>query len=241
MKTSNKIILIASGCMVALIIALIVIFRVTTTGLIFSGQNPGKTIETTGDKIKQSYAITDFTKLSIPGSWNVKVNRADSYQVSVTAPKKVLDVLKIYKAGDTLHMELENGIRFTSGYTAIDAEISLPAVTSLDVSGASRLDLNGFTADKLDLTISGASRLTGSDNRITQLDIDCSGAADIDLSRSTITNADLNVSGAAKIDLTMAGGTLKGQLSGVASVTYHGQVQSQELQTSGLAKINRAD
>jgi hypothetical protein len=67
--------------------------------------------------------------------------------------------------------------------------------------------------------------------------MDGSGAFDMDFHGNPVHFAEIKLSGSSAVDLTMAGGDLKGRISG--RVRYDGDIRDQEVNISGSGSIKR--
>ena len=57
----------------------------------------------------------------------------------------------------------------------------MPKLKSLEISGASNLDLDGFTGKQLDIVISGAGNVEGERGQYEHLTLSMSGAGNVDM------------------------------------------------------------
>ena len=101
---------------------------------------------------------SDFNKLEIDSTFNVEINRADSYLVRLTIDKKLYEYLKIDQRGDTLRIGLKPNYAYID--TKQQAIINLPDLHRLKLSDASIAFVSGFSVShSLDFELSDASRL----------------------------------------------------------------------------------
>ena len=101
---------------------------------------------------------SDFNKLEIDSTFNVEINRADSYLVRLTIDKKLYEYLKIDQRGDSLRIGLKPNYAYID--TKQQAIINLPDLHRLKLSDASIAVVSGFSVShSLDFRLSDASRL----------------------------------------------------------------------------------
>ena len=106
------------------------------------------------------------------------------------------------------------------------------------VSGASKLHLVEFNADKLSLDISGAAHVKIS-GRIIKLNLESSGASKLDAADTFMRDADLELSGASHAILQVQK-TLRVSASGASKVSYKGSPNiSKDL--SGASSVVRVN
>jgi hypothetical protein len=171
----------------------------------------------TGPTVNQSYDLKDFKNIEISNAFGFEISRSDSYSVTISAHENLFDHLDIKKSGETLIVRMQPG-SYTNSETR--ATISLPELSALSVSGASRGSAMGFKssavlaialsgASQLDLNLeagrtrleaSGASKVTGTLTAQETL-IDISGASKLTGSL-TAQNTDLKLSGASQCELS---------------------------------------
>jgi hypothetical protein len=178
------------------------------------------TVIGSGEIATWEMAYTDFNQLEIGHAFDVQINRADNYRVSITIDKKLYEYLKIDQRGDTLRIGLK------SGYVYIDtiqrATVDLPDLRRLELSGASRAVVSGFSVShSLDFELSGASRL--------------------DLGHTIAGNSNFSLSGASQVNgvIEMDDGNFS--LSGASSLELQGSADDITINASGASRVNLPD
>lgn len=235
MKITNKIILFT---LIAIFIFMAIIIIASRVIVDKSFQDEYSDIETLNkESITKYFDVTGFTGLSASGSWQITLNRGDSYQVRIEAPEYLMDDVVVRKRGKILNIGLEWKTRVHK--RSLKAEITMPNLDRIKSSDGSKVRFNDFDTDNLEIRVSGASGIKGINNTINNLSINSSGATHINLKRSSVTNADLHTSGVSSIELTMAGGKLTGNVSGAGSITYYGNVKEQSIRTSGAVSVRK--
>lgn len=194
-----------------------------------------------GERTANSYDYADFDEVDIEGQWQVTIERGDAWSVGVEAPAELADDLRVRVDDGVLRLDYERRWRFAEfdDEGTLQATITMPALESLDLSGASVVRFSGFEGESLSLDVSGAADIQGTASRFDELDLDASGALSVELGDVTVTDADVDVSGAGSITLRMAGGRLTGDLSGTASLEYYGTVSEERLDRSGFVNVQR--
>jgi hypothetical protein len=171
-----------------------------------------------GDLKTENMDFSDFTGVDVGGAFEVEIVQSDSFSVSITADENLFDYIQVYKHGSTLKISVKPAVVFHSATHR--AEISMPelfdlelsgashgtvtgfeSVENLDieVSGASSLDLEGIVAGDVRFDISGASQVTG-DIITDDVEFDVSGASTVRL-QGTSTDMELDLSGASNAEL----------------------------------------
>lgn len=191
--------------------------------------------------------IRGFDSIRFMGSWKVRLEQGDDWRVELDYPRDMEKELKVsvedgrlvLDPGDwntTVNWNWWKGGK-NKGYRA---RIVMPALKSLEISGATNMDLSGFTGKKLDIVISGAGNLEGDGGSYDNLSLTMSGAGNVDMRHMIFTDAQVNLSGAGNVRLGMNGGVLSGNLSGFGNIEYFGTVKDEHVNVSGFGKVHRS-
>ncbi|HLF11408.1 MAG TPA: DUF2807 domain-containing protein [Gammaproteobacteria bacterium] len=196
-----------------------------------------------GARTTRSFELESFRSIKVSGTWNVTVVQSAEWSVELSYPENVEDDLRVRVDGDRLVLSYEsrgwnwrddNQRRFT-------ARISMPELTSAEVSGAAALAFSGFHGDRLAIGISGAGRVDGVDGRYDDLSLAVSGAGRVDIRGVAVVDANVSLSGAGHVVLNMDGGVLSGNISGAGRIDYHGTIREQRVDISGAGRVARAE
>jgi hypothetical protein len=230
--------------------ALLVIFL--TSGLL---AGCGGVFTGSGNLETKEYTFTDFTSVEISSAFEFDISQSSSYVVSITADDNVIEKVEVTKEGNTLKIGLKTIPRL--GPATLKAEVTMPQLHGLVVSGASSGTISDFSsAENLDITVSGASKVTG-DITAADVDFDVSGASTIQLEGSA-KDMVANVSGASRLNMggfmvnnanvTFSGasngtinvmGKLDADLSGASKLSYIGEPTMGTINTSGASTITK--
>lgn len=192
-----------------------------------------------GKLVTKTFDLADFSSVEAGGIFRLEMVRDNSYSVTVTTDDNVADLLRVGKSGSTLKLDLAGGRSYNS--VTLEARVTMPELRGLDLSGASRGTLSGFSSSTdLNIDISGASRLeivdvTAGDTEIeasgasratgairaSRVRLDASGASTLALD-GTADEADVEGSGASRLELeNLALGRANVDLSGASSATVN--------------------
>jgi len=236
-----------------IIIVIAAAVAVTCTVLVLRGC-PGDLIGS-GNLTTEEYAFTDFTKVEISSAFEFEIQQSSSYNISVTADDNVMEYVQVSQVGQTLKIRL--GTVTWLGPVTLRASVTMPQLSDLTVSGASRGDIYDFSStEDLDITVSGASRVNG-DITAGDVEFDVSGASTIQLEGSandmvadvsgasrlnlgdfTVNNADVDFSGATSGTINL-NGRLDADLSGASRLWYIGEPTMGNIDTSGASTISK--
>jgi hypothetical protein len=197
-----------------------------------------------GERASRTFDHANFDSIEVSGEWQVTIERGDAWRVAVDAPAEIVDDLGVEQDGDRLELKIDGGSWFGGFGRSNDGPavtITMPALESIVLSGASQVSFAGFEGDRLSIASSGASEVRATASRFDVLSLQISGAGNTDLGGISVTNADVSVSGAANVTLNMAGGRLTGDMSGAGNLAYRGTVTEQSIDTSGFVNVHRID
>jgi hypothetical protein len=156
----------------------------------------------------------DFTKLEVGSAFEVDVTRGDSYFVSITADDNLFQHLDIRQVGKTLYIGLKQPRIYLR--TTQKAAIVMPELERLDLSGASKGEIHGFsTENRVEFNISGASSLELDDIEADDIEFDISGASKA-IGSILADDCNFDVSGASSVELTGSAAEVSIEASGAS-------------------------
>jgi len=208
-----------------------------------------------GDVVAQEEGITGFDKVDVSQSFDVDISQGEAYSVVIRIDDNLLQHLQVVKQGGTLKIGLKPGQIYSIRNATMQAEVTMPELTGLDLSGASQATITGFESAKdLIVDLSGSSSLRGdieagdasfelsgsSDVTLAgsaqDVTIDASGSSDVDLTDFPVADADVNVSGSSEATVNPSG-RLDVDASGASDVYYLGSPTMGRIDTSGSSTI----
>ena len=202
--------------------------------------NDADTIKGSGDEISIEKDFTDFTKVDLATAFAGTVARDDNFSVVIRIDDNLEQYLNVKADGDILKIYLDSDYRYKDA--TIEADITLPLLNGLSLSGASRVDISGFKSENdFDLNVSGASKVYG--NILAgNMDIGLSGASKLTLEGSG-DEIDIDVSGASHADMGdfMVAGDVDIDLSGASKLSLKGNGENLNAQVTGASDANLED
>ena len=207
-----------------------------------------------GNVVTQEEAISEFDKVETSHSFVVNIKQGENFSVIIRVDDNLVEQLQVEKFGSTLKIGLKPGISIVSNAT-LEAEITMPELTGLDLSGASKATISGFKSTKnltvdlsgassvrgdieagdtsFDLSGSSSANLTGSGGNLT---LDASGSSDVDLSDFPVADVEIDASGASTVTVNPSG-RLDVEASGASNVYYLGDPGMGTIDTSGASSV----
>jgi RNA polymerase sigma factor (sigma-70 family) len=209
-----------------------------------------------GKLVTKDMKVADFASVDVGNVFSVDIVQGDSFKTTVTADDNLFDYIKFFKEGTELRVFLDAQGKSIQDVT-LKATVTMPSLSGLKVSGASRAAVKGFKGGKAFRTkVSGASQLKG-DIETADLRLEVTGASWVELQGSA-KSAVLTATGAsdfrlsdllldqASVRLTGASHAaiqvkdkLDYRLDGASSLEYRGKPTVGEKKVSGVSSVKR--
>jgi hypothetical protein len=210
-----------------------------------------------GNQVTRQMDVRDFTGIDASGAFRVNVVAGDAYSVAVTADDNLFEYIEVRKVGSTLRIGFNTMHPISLGSGSFKADIVMPSLESIGLSGASQANISGFKTGKdFNADLSGASGLIGSLDAA-RIQARASGASRVQLQGSA-GDLSINGSGASNIDLSglksgsrssveLSGASqaavpacesLEYSLSGASHLAYKGAPRIERSQSSGGSSIS---
>ncbi len=219
------------------------------------GLFPVRWLTGSGNVVTQEFDLAGFDKVDVSHAFTVDISEGEAFSVIIRIDDNLAQYLEVVKRGSTLKIGLKPRISVTNA--TMEAEVTMPELTGLDLSGASHGTITGFESTKaLDVDVSGASHLAGDieagDTRFDasgashvtlsgsaqDVTIDASGASHVNLADFTVADANVEASGASHVTVN-ASGRLDVEASGASHVYYLGSPTLGKVDSSGASSIER--
>jgi len=243
MRKSQIAVLSAIAAFALVIVAAIVAARIIVAQ-IGTGEYADEPRVTRSDAAASSSPdLMGFDRIDARGTWEIDLVQGASWDVELEYPENLEEKMRVSVVGDRLILDYDR-----PGWSwwrdrddGVAARITMPALESVDLSGAAQLDIAGFNGEELEIRVSGAAEIDGRNSRYVALDLTVSGAGDVNLGDAVFTDAHIVVSGAGDILLNLDGGVLSGTISGAGKVRYRGSVREQSIVASGFSTVEAAN
>jgi hypothetical protein len=202
---------------------------------------------------ERTYTESGFTKVSAGATFTVKITQGTSYSIKAKGCSNDLNDLRIENSQGQLEIEF-NGYR--NDRYRVDLEITMPFLTSINLSGAAKGTVTGFSPQSTFMRAVMSGTATCTINDIPDLvAADLSGAAELSLHGAT-TDLVANLSGTSRlnaygttaddVDLSTSG-TAKAYVqarqslvviaSGDSRIYYKGNPSNLQVDRSGSAQV----
>ena len=208
-----------------------------------------------GNVVTVQEDVTDFDRVEISHAFEATIRQADSFSVVIRVDDNLREYVRVSKVGQTLEIGIDPNRTDSIRRGTLEAEITMPALASLEASAASQVSLTGFASDgELEMEASGASSISGDiqAGQVTMnvsgastmsltgsggdLIMDVSGASSAELEDFACANVQATVSGASSA-VVNASGTLDVAASGASHLSYLGSPTLRTVDTSGSSTV----
>lgn len=220
-----------------------------TTAFSFPGERPGETPYQSvpsgknDDYTTCKFSCKGFTDLDLSGNVKVNLVKSDTYKVEVTLPRELEEYLLVRVDGGELKIGWKKNppskFQKNSGNWTCEAEISMPVLRELEMSGVTSLQC-GDTFDlgrgEFSLDLSGASKVSSLNINAGKLEADISGASYCEVT-GDLGEAELELSGAAKSSFKINADRLEAEVSGAGNTTLDGAFGVADIEVSGACEL----
>ncbi len=201
------------------------------SGAGFFGDSEG--VAATGSGASRSFAVADFTGVSLRGSDDVAITLADKFSVRAEGPSEVLDRLKIERDGDTLKIGRKSDPSFNWGsYKGAKIFVTLPRLTSANVAGSGDMTVAAAEGDSFEASNAGSGSIAIAALKVKSADFNIAGSGEISAKGSAdkvkiaiAGSGDVDVAGvkSSSADASIAGsGSVRADVNGPATVQILG-------------------
>lgn len=213
------------------------------------------TIIGSGKMVSQEVAVTDFDQLEIGFAFDVTVRQGAQFKAQASVDDNLAEYLYLNTEGRTLQIGLKPGFAYDIPAATMRAEIVMPRLAGLALSGSSRATLVDFElAPDFTAELAGSSALEGSVEAETanftlsgstwamlsgsgsQVNIDICGNSVIDLRHFQTEDAALEASCNATVYLDLDG-QLVADASQYAQIIYKGHPDLRGVETAQQASV----
>jgi hypothetical protein len=213
------------------------------------------TINGSGNVISQEESISGFDSIDISHSFSVDITQGEDFSVVIRIDDNLVEYLDVTKQGSTLRIRFEPSRSYNIFNATMEAEITMPELVGVDLSGDSEARVSGFaSAEPFTADLSGNSRLNGDiqagnvrldasgNSSVTVsgsgegISVDASGSSEVDLADFLGVNGNVGASGASTVTVSLSG-RLDADASGSSDIYYLGNPELGSIDTSGTSSV----
>ncbi len=211
-------------------------------------------VAATGSGSSRTFAVADFTGVSLRGSDDVAIKIASSFSVRAEGPSEVLDRLKIERDGTTLKIGRKSDPSFNwGGGKGAKIYVTLPRLARANVAGSGDMTVGLAEGDAFEASNAGSGSITIAALKVKSAEFNIAGSGEITasgsadkLSMSIAGSGDINARGvkAGSADASIAGsGSIAADVNGPATVSIlgSGDVDMGSNATCTTSKVGSGD
>ena len=220
--------------LIAAITAAVIAGAMVAALLARDGGSSGPGIQGSGIAATQTRSVAGFSRLELAGSNNVTVVVGTRQSVVVRADGNLIGHVTTQVVAGSLV------IADTGSFTTripMSVEVSVPSLTTLNLSGSGRLSVTGITAPQLTVTVSGSGLLYAA-GTATELDVTLSGSGLAQLGQLTASEVHAVAAGSGLIQVT-ATNSLDAAVPGTGAIVYYGDPPQVISSVTGTGTVTR--
>lgn len=180
-----------------------------------------------GEGTTRTFAITDFSGISLRGSDDVDVRVGTGFSVRAEGPSAELDKLEIIRDGDTLKVGRKKnlaGMSWSGGRRGVKVFVTMPRIVTAqivgsgnlaidridgqrfggDAAGSGNLSIAALNVPDARLTIAGSGDIDAS-GRVERLTVNLAGSGNVSAGGVKATSATVSLAGSGDVRATVAG------------------------------------
>lgn len=193
------------------------------------------------NEITQTLDLTDFEEIDISGIYELDVRVGPDFSIQLSGEEEEMDRVEASVKNGVLYLKRKEqkrrGFRFgrDNHNESVEAVITLPVLTGLDVSGVVDGEISGINADRFDIDVSGVGdmRLAG---ECGSLSAEVSGVGDLDAEDLECRSVKIEVSGVGSASV-YASEEVDAHISGMGDIDVYGSPQRVEKHSGMFADI----
>lgn len=210
------------------------------------------------DPNAEARTVETFHSIQVGGAFDVILSQGPQGLAVSAENKDAMERITTTVENGVLKIGFKYDKKIFNNPRKLKAYISAPSLQGINVSGASKLNIEGdFTAASMKMDLSGASKvwgtlkvsgafdidlsgaseanLSGTSNSLT---VDASGASDLKASEFSTNTCTVDASGASIVRITV-NKELSAELSGASRLTYGGTGMIRDISASGASKVSK--
>ena len=197
---------------------------------------PSAILVGSGRLIIEERPVNGFTSIAVSGAVRAVVTVGGAESLQITAEDNIAPVVETVVAGGRLTIGIRSGTPGISSSLGVVCRIGARTIRDIEMSAASRIEVDGIDAPELSIRLSGAASFSGS-GAVERLRMDLSGASRFTAPSLRARAADSTLSGAS-VALVRVVDTLTVHASGASVFEYLGDPAVQS-DASGASVVQR--
>ena len=113
----------------------------------------------TGEVISKNIDVSSFHSIILEGVANIYVTIADTQVVVYKAQREILDIMTYSVVNETFKLGMDSDDKKIETDKEISAEITIPGIESITLTGVGNFELNGKKQNILDIDLAGVGKV----------------------------------------------------------------------------------
>ena len=188
-----------------------------------------------------SFDLSDFSEIEVGASFEVAIQQGDSFAVEFTVDEDIVDLVAATREGQRLKVDRREDFTGDIRADTMEAVITLPTLTRIDLNGSAYAEVAGFTGSFLEVNLTGSASIEGTNMVIDFVSATLSGNSQLlfrDVAPVPAGHFELGGSSRVVVNL-MSGGTLTGFAQSSSDLSYYGSDVGIDVSTSNTATVTR--
>lgn len=162
------------------LVAVVILFNINCNKEKNDNNNEDKIIGT-GEVISKDIVVSPFHNIILEGVANIYVTIADTQIVIYKAQQEILDIMTYSVVNETFKLGMNNDNKEIETDKEISAEITIPGIESITLTGVGNFELNGEKQSILDIDLTGAGNVYAYNMEVDTCYINLSGVGDCEV------------------------------------------------------------
>jgi hypothetical protein len=175
-----------------------------------------------GDIEEEERSVTSFDSIALTGIGTVYIEKGEDEELIIEAEENLMEYIETSVRNDTLTIGIENGITLRPTEPII-YYLTVVNLNSVDISGASDVNVDIIDSEEFSIKISGAGDFAIDQLESDEVTIGISGAGNVNIDSLYAENIDVNISGVGNLDID------------------DGEIDSQDISISGTGDYDAED
>ena len=194
-------------------------------------------IEPSDTLITEERQVSGFSGIDFSTFGEVILTQGESKSLTIRGSDNIVPLVETSVVDGILDISMKDGINITGldGKNMLTFTITVKDLTSLKISGAGNVSMDGLSTSNFDVKISGAGKVTMDGLASSSLAVGMSGAGKFELAGLSANSVDISISGLGTIRLAGEADQATIVISGAGPVkAYDLKVRTARITISGL-------
>lgn len=126
-------------------------------------QNVNVEVTGSGDLVSREVALSGFDRIEAGLTFDLTIHQGEEFSVVLHSDDNFIDYIQVDQSGGTISFGFKPGYAYNSHGVTLRADVTMPELAGLELSGSSHATLDGFASSgDLQIELTGASTLDGS-------------------------------------------------------------------------------